>query len=391
MRQSIELKQHAGRWLFPLILVATLFQSYHDLSALLSDGQLALFRYEGSIIDKVGKDIIYALLFIEILRTAKKRHTLPLVDFSVALGCLIFALVSISIISNGLVIAMLGLRWATPFILFLMLRDWSKALDRNNTIHWLIFGMIICLGAQIYQIFNMPPVFGEFIFGIPARTPGIFIAPNAGAFFACASAALVVTLKPSGRKSNFLVVVLALIISTLAQSGTGIITSLVLLLYLFCERSPIMFLGLALLTLVATLSNLNVLIMREDYVEISGGGRVDVLIEIARSSIFSVSNFGVFTNAGNLMNENPEDKLSPDSLIASWIGNFGFLSPLTLILTVFFVKYRMKSMQWWVSAPCIVVFILFSLTTITFEAFPMNIYIAIGLWSARRSTALLKN
>ena len=71
MRQSIELKQHAGRWLFPLILVATLFQSYHDLSALLSDGQLALFRYEGSIIDKVGKDIIYALLFIEILQIGR--------------------------------------------------------------------------------------------------------------------------------------------------------------------------------------------------------------------------------------------------------------------------------------------------------------------------------
>ncbi len=376
--------RRVGTWLFPLLLAATLLQNYYDLTAIFAGENLALYSYEGPIFYKIGKDIIYLLLMLLVLRTAYKRKRSPLTDYSLALISLILVLAIVSAVFNGPIVAVIGLRWAFPFILFLLLRDWSEALDTLSATRWLFIGMFVCLSAQIYQLFNMPPVFGELFSGISARTPGIFMAPNSAAFFACASAACIMVFSTEHSKTKVSAVIFSMLISMLAQSGTGIIASVFLMLWMISGRSFTLFFVLALFMLLTAIPNLNELTMRDDYVEASGGGRLDSLYHIIDVSIFSLSGFGIFTNAANLQSNNPEDQVAPDSLIASWIGNFGASSIVAVGLVVVFIRYRMRTIDWGIAAPCVITLAAFSMTTIVFEAFPMNIYLALGIWSARK-------
>lgn len=49
-------KLRVGKWFFPFVLAATLLQNFHDLSALMTNGSLALYAYTGPIIYKLGKE-----------------------------------------------------------------------------------------------------------------------------------------------------------------------------------------------------------------------------------------------------------------------------------------------------------------------------------------------
>lgn len=383
--RSKQRPQTVGIWLFPLLIIATIIQNYYDLMSILSGEALALDTYSGPLIYKLGKDLIYISLLASIVIRAFSVRRSPLNLYSIVILIIIAVLYLISAISNGVVVATIGLRWALPFILFLTLSNWIRSFDSKLPIKWILGGMIICSSAQIYQIFYMPPIFGEIFLGIPARTPGIFLAPNSTAFFACAGAACVMTLVPEDKSAKRIALVLALLISLLAQSGTGIIAATVLILRAITNRRPVTFWTVTLVTILVALMSLNSLTMRENYVELSGGGRLEILADVFQKSALSVSHFGLFTNAANLQSANPEDQTATDSLVASWIGNFGAMSIVVFGFLSLFVRFGMSTIDWKRAAPCVLVFLLFSFTTIVFEAFPMNIFIAIGIWSARKS------
>ena len=375
---------NCGKWLFPAMLMVVMLQNFHDLSLLFSEQSLSLFRYDGPIIYKVPKDVLYVLVFAAILYRAQKKGRGPLSDYSGALVALILFMVTLSMLNNGFVAGLIGLRWIFPFMLFLLMGDWSEVLDTAAAVPWILLGLASNLAVQVFQLFYMPPVFGEIFPGVPARTPGFFVGPNSTAFFACVSAACVIVFAPSKLKLNVLAVGLALMVSVLAQSGTGMVAALLLGLRLMCGRHRYVFWIITLCTFALALPNLDFLTMREDYVELSGGGRLDAFLEIARDSAFSIARFGLYTNTANLQSANPEDQLAPDSLLASWVGNFGLFAALAAVLCALFIRYRMRSVDWSQAMPCVLVFGIFSMTTIVFEAFPMNLYLALGIWSARR-------
>lgn len=369
-------------WIFPAILVATLLQSYYDISEIFSGGDLAIYTYEGPIVYKIGKDIIYLWIFFSILIFSRKIHKTPFNVYLMAIIFLIAILCIVSALLNGYFMAVIGLRWVMPFILFLLMRDWATSINKKHAIQWLFYGMTICIGAQIYQLFNMPPVFGEIFPGISARTPGIFLAPNSTAFFACSSAAYVMVLNRTNRMLRLYSVLLAFAISVLAQSGTGIIVSVVLFVWLILSNRPVLFWVTSFFVVCMMFLNLNKITAREDYIELSGGGRLDALISVATASAMSLANFGIFTNTANIQSVNPEQEIAVDSLVAAWIGNFGVFAVPIFVLTLCFVMFRMKAVDWRIAMPSVIVFLMFSLTTIVFEAFPMNIYIAMGIWAA---------
>lgn len=375
-----------GKWIFPTMLMAAILQNSHDLFLLFSEQSLFLFRYDGPIIYKALKDVLYVSVFGAIIYRAQKIGRSPLTDYSGILITLILFMVILSMLDNGFVAGLIGLRWVFPFILFLLIGDWSEVLDTAAAVPWILLGLAGSLAVQVYQLFHMPPVFGEIFPGVPARTPGFFVAPNSTAFFACVSAACVMVFAPTKLRFSVLAVGLALMGSTLAQSGTGMVVAVLLGLRLMCGRHRYAFWGITLCTLALALPNLDFLTMRENYVELSGGGRVGAFLDIARESAFTVSRFGLYTNTANLQSANPEDQLAPDSLIASWVGNFGFFALLATVLSALFIRYRMRSVVWSRAMPCVLVFGIFSMTTIVFEAFPMNIYLALGIWSSRRPT-----
>lgn len=395
LRATYSVKPHprrlhrGGAWLFPVVLLVTLSQNYNDLSTLMSEGGLSLFRYEGPILYKIIKDIVYIFLLILIFVYSYKIGRLPFSQFSGGLVLLVMALAAFSAIDNPLAVALIGVRWIFPLILFLLMKDWVCTVDFNGALRWVVLGLMGCLALQFYQLFFMPPVFGEVFPGVAARTPGFFVAPNSAAFFGCASAACVMVFAPKRIKLHVCAVVLGMAISGLAQSGVGMVTSSLLALRLLCGRQRAVFWWIALFGVALALPNLDFLTGRDSYVELSGGGRIDALMKIVDESAFSVTNFGIYTNAANLLSANPEEQLAPDSLIASWVGNFGLFTAPALLLLALFARHDMRAVDWSRAMPCVPVFGLFAMTTIVFEAFPMNLYLAFGVWSAQHSKSTL--
>ncbi|VVE32770.1 hypothetical protein PSO31014_03725 [Pandoraea soli] len=371
-----------GRWFFPFVLLATLLQNYYDLAALMTQGSLALYTYTGPIAYKLGKDIAYLILLVSIVWVARKSGRTPLVDYALGLVVLVLLQWAISVLVNGPLVATIGLRWVTPFILFLLMRDWVNGIDKRAAARWVLWGMYVCLAVQAVQLFTMPPVFGEVLPGVPARTPGIFIVPNSTSLFGCASAALLIVLRGDSRAKCWYFVFLAGMISALSQSGAGIVTVALLALCVFCKRRINLFALLMLLSVLLLVPSLNILTQRADFVQLSGGGRLKVLWDMLSGASFGISNFGVYTNAANLVSENPAAQVAPDSLVASWIGNFGAFWIFGALLTALFVKFRMTQVDWIRAMPAVIVLACFSMTTIVFEAFPMNLYLAVALWSA---------
>lgn len=373
-------------WFFPMLLLATIFQNYHDLSILMSEGSLFLFRYEGPVFYKMLKDIIYLMILAFIVFSSFAFERLPVDQLSVLLIVFIFAMVGFSAIDNGLLVGVIGLRWAFPFLLFILMKDWVRLVDTNAAVRWLMIGLVFCLTVQIHQLFFMPPVFGEIIPGISARTPGFFVAPNSTAFFACASAASVMVFVPSRLRLHIFSVILSIAVSSLAQSGTGMLASSMLALWILCGNRHSVFWIVALFGLILALPNLDILTGRDSYVELSGGGRIDAFWKILDESAFSFSSLGLYTNTANLLSNHPEDGLAPDSLIASWVGNFGVFASAIFLLSMLFVLHGMRRVDWNRAMPCVLVFFAFSMTTIIFEAFPMNLYLALGVWGAQRQS-----
>lgn len=370
--------------LFPVVLLITIVQNSYDLISILQGGDLALHTYSGPIYIKLLKDILFfSLVFMVIISSTIKGESF-LKETIVFIFLLILILFFLSLNFNGLYVALLGVRWFIPLFIFLIMGNWVSSLDTRKLVFWIYVGMYVCLLAQIIQLFVMPPIYGVIFGNIPARTPGIFMAPNSAAFFGCASAALIISASKGRYKESLYPSLLSFLISSLAQSGTGIIVSFLLIMTIITEKKVIIRYVILPVVLIVGFLSLNVITQRDNYLELSGGGRIDILIGIFERNIYeyySLNGFGVFTNAANLSSDNPEEMVAPDSLIASMIGNLGaFFLPISVLLVLFYRNHIIKNN---ISSSCyipvLLVFILFSFTTIVFEAFPMNLYLAIAL------------
>ncbi|WP_147693331.1 hypothetical protein [Vogesella mureinivorans] len=369
-------------WLFYTILLFTFLQNYYDLQAIMDGGKLDLLNYEGPTFIKLLKDLIYITIFIVSLHYAWKANVAIFSPLSFLIVLLIISCFVSSLLSNGVLLSIIGLRWCFPFLIFLLARPFVESIDAESVAKILFLGVSFCFAAQIYQIFNMPPIYGEILGSIPARTPGIFLAPNSAAFFACSSCALVMSLSKRNKNIVMLTIILTCLISILAQSGTGIICSILLLIYHWMGRFSISFFVFAGFIFLVMLLNLDSLTMREDYVSASGGNRLDVFLKMLTLAFTSFDGFGLYTNAAMLNQSTAKLDFVLDSLWASWLGNFGIYALPILFLTIMFYYQAVCSKTWHGRQPVLLVFLLFSMTSIVFEAFPMNIYIVFGLWFA---------
>lgn len=368
--------------------MVTLLQNLPSIITTFSGNGVVLYRYDGPLFFKILKDCLFLLLLGIMVGRAAQHRRLPLTALAAGMVVLAAGLAAISWLEGGLMMAMVGLRWLLPLILFMAMKEWSRDIDFSSAIPWLILGMLLCLFVQLLQLFLMTPIFGQILPGIAARTPGIFIAPNTTSFFAATSAALCMVLKPDRRWFQVRVLALAFTIAVLTQSGTGLVAVSVLGLRCAFSRQRTLFWLIALVAIIVVFPNLDSLTMRKDYVELSGGGRIDALLRIVSNAWQAVNNFGLYTNAANLLSSHPELQIAPDSLVASWIGNFGAFTLVATLLMIGFVALNMRDIDWTRALPCVLVFVIFAMTTVVFEAFPMNLYLALGIWAARKPSKL---
>lgn len=370
-----------GIWVVPLLIVSAMFQNYFDLQSVMSGESLKLYQAQGPLAIRALKDTTYIFIILALIYfiyTSGSNVSITfLLIFTVSL-CL-FAL---SIGKHNLITAALGLRWITPLLIFMLMKDWVRHFDGRAVIGWVYGGMLICAGLQIYQLFNMPPIYGT-IFGLSARTPGIFLAPNTASFFGCTCAAFIITFSGGNFWHKVASASLAFFISSLAQSGTGVVVSAFLILHIFFARSQALLFIAAGLAMLWVIPNLDILLSRDGFTELSGGGRVDRFSEIVSESAFSLNNFGFYTNAANLADAMSQYRRAVDSLIASFIGNFGATTAFVLAAFIFFIMENFKGTKFSNVVPILSVFVVFSFSTIVFEAYPMNILIALSFWGAK--------
>lgn len=369
-------------WVIPLLLITTLFQNYSDIISVMNGESLKLMSFQGSIYLKLMKDATYLLILLAILYASFRRRESLISPPSLIIILVASGQIFLSFIENGAISAAIGIRWFIPLLIFLLAKQWIAHLPMGGINFWIGAGLILNISAQIYQMFFMPPIYGLNIFGLSARSPGLFIAPNSGAFLSCALAALA-TVTPARRGwLPTIAPALALLSSGLAQSGTGLVVAMALLLRSVLGRSRVVFWSVGLLAMTYVAFNLDALTMREGFVQESGGGRVEILLRVAEEGLASVTNFGLYTNASVLANEFGTHRGVADSLLASWIGNFGLMAfPVALVLGVFCIKNMRPLGADYAFAP-LVTFFLFSGTTIVFEAYPMNIILVISIWLA---------
>lgn len=374
--------KRTGAWCVPLLMLFAFFQNYYDLQAVMAGESLKLYQAEGPIFIRALKDLSYFLIAIAVILHAYRERVNP---FGVSFFATLTICLSLAIISSGEhdpLTAALGLRWAAPLILFIMMKEWSRGFDGRKAMPWIYGGMLVCLTLQIYQLFNMPPVYGT-IFGLSARTPGIFLAPNTASFFGCACAAFIHVYSRNSFGHSVVASLLAVAISALAQSGTGVVVCFALLLQSFFARAQALVVLALVLVVPAIFANLDKLLSRDGFVELSGGGRIDRFWEIAQDSAFSLNNFGFYTNAAGLADEASQFRKAVDSLVASMIGNFGLTLVLVLVILFLFIYRNFRGVTLKLVFSPMMVFVIFAFTTIIFEAYPMNLLLGLAFWGTR--------
>lgn len=369
-------------WLVPMLLLFTLSQNYFDLQSVMAGEALRLNENQSPLAIKFLKDISYACFITSVLYFSYK-HSFPLFGFTfIAFISTILVLAIFTLREYDITTSLAGIRWAVPLLIFLISPNWAEHFSYRAAVKWLFGGLFVCLAVQVYQLFFMPPVYGV-IFGLSARTPGIYLAPNSAAFFGCALAAFIMTVARTNKKFALSAVLMSTAISLLAQSGTGIVVSALLIALVFTTKNHLFILVFAALPVFLVFQNLDAITMRDNMTEISGGDRVTVFLRIASDNFLSFDRFGFYTNAATLTSDTGRYRTAVDSLYASWIGNFGvFALPMAMSLFLF-VFVRREEFEARYLYPPLAVFLLFSLSTISFEAYPMNLILGLAIWGAR--------
>ncbi|WOQ87753.1 hypothetical protein R4536_06615 [Vibrio cholerae] len=269
-----------------------------------------------------------------------------------------------------------GFRWILPvfIIIFLGVIDLKKF--EKIAVYIILYIFIANIVTQIYQLAFMPHWFGTTEFGLSSRVMGIFMAPNTSAFFTCIALAFLVYKKEFiSRKAIIFLILFGMISIFLTRSGTGLITLVTLFVILIVPIRYIIFSALVLIIILPIiLLNLDILLNRENYVALSGIGRFNIMIYKFKHVGFLSGEFGYNTNTANLlfsMLDPTKVYEASDSIIASIQGNLGYLGFAMYLSVVIYFTYTALIDKNSSKLSIIAVFVIFGMTTVTFEAFPM--------------------
>lgn len=75
-----------------------------------------------------------------------------------------------------------GIRWLIPFLVFFFLKKFDLKFYINLT-RLMELVLLIGLALQVYQLFFMEGIYGQFASGLSLRNPGIFLLPSSMACY----------------------------------------------------------------------------------------------------------------------------------------------------------------------------------------------------------------
>lgn len=282
--------------------------------------------------------------------------------------------------NDNLMIFLAGVRWLIPFLLILFLIPFitKDIIVKIAYIGFYIF--IFHFLVQIMQLFFAGGWFGINTLGLSVRNPGIFFIPSTSAFFTILILFLTMFYLDNSKLRN-IIFVLSPISIFLTASGTGVVVYIVIIcLYLIRKKFFVLLPVFSIILFFIIILTLEDLVGRPDFIELSFGTRWIIFIELLESSSFFSTSFGYATNTGVLigsLNGINYDAFVADSTYASILSNLGLI---TFIFVIFFIVVSVFLA--WLNKDkeqliFIIIFTLFSATTIIFEAYPMNLLFAI--------------
>jgi hypothetical protein len=327
---------------------------------------------------KISKDAVYIFFFIHgfyyLFKTQKIDRImlfLALLFFFVILPLNLTILFGDADYTQLLI----GIRFTLPIlVLFLSYFIFNKndILKIKNLLFMLFY---LNLGIQIVQFFMGISWFGIYdTTGFSIRNPGFFLLPNTSAFFIIIITYLVLYHFDIKEKIKIRFIFFSFLSMLLTASGTGIFVFLILNIIYFTKKILLLiFLILSPIFMYLTL-NLVEYMRDTEYISTSGGTRLKILMDMFNSASLISSDFGKFTNAYVLLRGDGDIM---DSTWAALLGNHGLLPTviLVLILILLFIYSLINLDKSKISF--LIIILSFSSTTIIFEAYPMNLLLAI--------------
>jgi hypothetical protein len=380
-KESYKMKiQPLQRKIITVGLLIVPFLSIGELSALFY-GQLITHSENLTGLFKISKDIVFILLlslgFVSCLSSSSlSKKVLPYL-FAVAIA-VIPAIIFSS--GNNLISIASGLRWLMPIILPIFIFRAVNFEFVQTFILYLSFLFLLHFSVQIFQMFYSSQWFGVSKFGFNLRSPGLFLIPSTGAFFSVVVLYVILFIEKTSSRKKLIFIALGSTSVFLTVSGTGYVVLLIIIFFYFSTKAKLkdifLFLPLLFIFLYFSISIFN---SRggATYVKISGGSRLEILIDKFFSADFISRSFGFGTNTLVLMGDVNGSIL--DSTYASLLvnlGYFGFFIFIALLLLAFTYSIFGRSKSFFIF---LVVFSLFAFTIIIYEAYPANLIMAVIL------------
>lgn len=320
---------------------------------------------------KIGKDVGIILLviigYIHILYRRKihvNQSYFVFFPIYIVLCCML---------TQDRTLCIAGIRWILPFILIGLLFPYINEDFLKKIAKLLFIILLIQFGCQCLELFVMPHVNGENPFGLAARVPGLFYAPNAAANFVLFSFFIIKTFSDNNiiKKTTTILVFLSLLLM-MSSTGTFIFILLILFRKYYSSKYFKLFLLVSPIIIFFIFVNLDVLTGRnEGSTEESGSTRISILENSLESTTLISNNFGEATNSA--MGMNAEKAFIADSNIIALYHNLGIVGFLYIIgiftysLLFAWVKKRIDLLQF------LIIFLLLNIPAILFEVYPANL------------------
>lgn len=365
-----------------LILISILFTvifNIAELWTLLTYGVVSQRDSVTPIQVKAIKDIFFLLIFILCLSRSVKNWVIILYPDIIVIGITILSLFSLlfSSLFQSFLLLIMGMRWFFPFLLINFLYD---VIDRQlQTKISVCMVIIFCLALflQLIEAVYLPHFWGINALGLNLRNPGIYLIPSSMAFFTLVTLWYAYHFFPHGIFRNALVKYLCPLSIFLTGSATGVFALAFFYGSSFVAkmRNKQMFILLLVILMIITFIFLPILTGRERIFD-SFLVRLGIFSEVASLNHFLISTtFGSATNAAVLMNDiKAESKFIADSNFTAMLHNIGFIA--MILYTLMFIKLMKKSVQ---TIQIFGIYLLFSITTIIFETFPLNLLFALNI------------
>lgn len=282
------------------------------------------------------------------------------------------------------VIILAGLRYLLPLVAVLFIWraiDDSLQIKIAKLLHLLLLGAV---ALQLLQMVFLPPVWGVGFMGLNLRNPGYFIVPQTMAAFACFTAYYIYTFLQRTIWRRFVIFGITPLSVALTASAGGLaaLVSLYFVWFYFAIKEryvPVYMFVFAVAVLILTLPTL---VGRENiYVSLQERIRI-FQSALTISDIVASTKFGIATNTGVTLlktfdyvdlGSGAEDVLIVDSTITSLSINIGLVSISLFLLAWFSISSYTRQYVGFIA-----IFMVFVLVKVIFEAFPLNLLMAVN-------------